>query len=76
MLQGNSDWMIGTADQEIQIELLNGWAAAAHEIESLPDREIDGWLIRRKAAVDQQRFNDARGSRRLPRYTEHDALTR
>jgi Methyltransferase domain len=54
VLQGTSDWMIGTADQGIQIELLNGWAAAAHEIESMPNREIDGWLIRRKAAVDRR----------------------
>jgi hypothetical protein len=54
VLQGTSDWMIGTADQEMQIELLNGWAAAAHEIESMPNREIDGWLIRRKAAVDRR----------------------
>jgi Methyltransferase domain len=53
VLQGTSDWMIGTADQEMQIELLNGWAAAAHEIESMPGGEIDGWLIRRKAAVDR-----------------------
>ena len=53
VLQGTSDWVIGTADQEIQIELLNGWAIAASEIESLPSREIDNWLIRRKTAVDR-----------------------
>jgi hypothetical protein len=53
VVQGPSDWVIGTADQEIQIELLNGWAAAASEIESLPSRKIDDWLTRRKAAVDR-----------------------
>lgn len=53
VLQGASDWVIGAADQEIQIELLNGWAAAAREIQSLPSREIDIWLTRRRAAVDQ-----------------------
>jgi hypothetical protein len=54
VLQGPSDWVIGTADREIQIELLNGWATAASEIESLPSQEIDNWLTRRKAAVDRR----------------------
>ena len=53
IVQGNSDWVIGTADRSIQIELLNGWAGAAREIQSLPGREIDGWLTRRLQAVDQ-----------------------
>jgi hypothetical protein len=53
VLQGPSDWVIGTADREIQIELLNGWATAASEIESLPSQEIDNWLTRRKTAVDR-----------------------
>ena len=54
VLQGTSDWEIGTADQEIQIELLQGWANAAREMKSLPDREIDDWLMRRNAAVDRR----------------------
>jgi hypothetical protein len=54
VLQGYSDWLIGTADQEIQIELLNGWGAAAREMQSLPGREIDDWLVRRRAAVDRR----------------------
>jgi hypothetical protein len=53
VLQGTSDWAIGTADQDIQIELLNGWAAAANEVKSLPAREIDNWLTRRKVAVER-----------------------
>jgi hypothetical protein len=53
IVQGNSDWVIGTADRSIQFELLNGWAGAAREIQSLPGREIDGWLTRRLRAVDQ-----------------------
>ena len=53
VLRGTSDWVIGTGDQEIQIELLNGWAAAATEMQSLPSREIDNWLTRRKATVDR-----------------------
>ena len=54
VLQGTSDWEIGTADQGIQIELLQGWANAAREMKSLPDREIDYWLMRRNAAVDRR----------------------
>jgi hypothetical protein len=53
IVQGNSDWMIGTADRNIQTELLNGWANAASEMRSLPGREIDSWLTRRLHAVDQ-----------------------
>jgi hypothetical protein len=52
VVQGNSDWVIGTADQEIQLELLAGWATAAREIETLPHRDIHKWLARRKNQVD------------------------
>ena len=51
VVQGNSDWVIGAADQEIQLELLAGWATAASEIETLPRRDIDHWLARRKNEV-------------------------
>lgn len=54
VLQGASDWILGTDDQEIQIELLNGWAAAARETQTLPSRELDDWLARRRAAVDRR----------------------
>jgi hypothetical protein len=50
---GTSDWVIGTADQEIQLELLTGWATAASEIEALPHHDIGGWLARRKTAVSK-----------------------
>jgi hypothetical protein len=53
VMQGISDWVIGTPDRDIQIELLKGWAAAATEMQSLPSREIDDWLSRRGEAVDQ-----------------------
>ena len=53
IVQGSSDWMIGATDRDIQIELLNGWAAAASEMQSLSGREIDNWLTRRRQAVDQ-----------------------
>jgi hypothetical protein len=54
VVRGNSDWVIGTADQQIQVELLAGWAAAASEIETLPQRDVEDWLFRRKAAVGER----------------------
>jgi hypothetical protein len=51
VVHGRSDWLIGAADQEIQLELLAGWAAAASAIEALPRRDIDNWLARRKDKV-------------------------
>jgi hypothetical protein len=54
IVQGPSDWVIGTDDQAIQIELLDGWASAAREIGSLPGQAIDDWLLRRKAAVERR----------------------
>lgn len=53
IVQGSSDWVIGTGDTQMQVELLDGWAFAAREIKSLPDREINDWLMRRKAAVER-----------------------
>jgi hypothetical protein len=53
IVQGTSDWVIGTADRKIQVELLNGWAGAAREMQSLTGPKIDGWLTRRLRAVDQ-----------------------
>jgi len=49
VVRGNSDWVIGIADQEMQLELLAGWDTAASE--ALPRRDIDSWLARRKDAV-------------------------
>jgi hypothetical protein len=54
VLQGYSDWVIGTADREIQIELLDGWRFAARQMGSLPALEIDDWLVRRRASVDRR----------------------
>ncbi|WKA30520.1 hypothetical protein [Bradyrhizobium roseum] len=52
VIQGRSDWQIGTADHEMQRALLSGWAQAAREIEALPHRDIDDWLARRNENVD------------------------
>lgn len=52
VVQGDSDWVIGPADREMQRELLSGWARAATEIDALPLRDIDDWLARRKEMVE------------------------
>lgn len=51
VVHGSSDWVIGTADQEIQLELLAGWATAASEVEALPHCDIDTWLASRRDKV-------------------------
>ena len=52
IVHGQSDWTIGTADEEIQHELLDGWVSAASEVKSLPRPDIDNWLARRRSAVE------------------------
>jgi SAM-dependent methyltransferase len=49
--RGVSDWAMGPDDLEIQFEILDGWASAAHEIGALPLADITGWLKRRREAV-------------------------
>jgi hypothetical protein len=51
VVHGSSDWLIGMEDQEIQLELLAGWANAAREVEALPLCDVDNWLTRRKNEV-------------------------
>jgi hypothetical protein len=51
VVHGNSDWLIGIEDPEIQLELLTGWADAAREVEALPHCDIDNWLAKRKDAI-------------------------
>jgi hypothetical protein len=54
VVHGTSDWVIGTADEDIQVELLTGWATAASKIEALPRSSIDHWLVRRKTAISER----------------------
>lgn len=53
VVQGQSDWLIGPADHDMQRALLSGWAQAAREIDALPHRDIDDWLARRNEKVEQ-----------------------
>jgi hypothetical protein len=45
---GLADWEFAPADQDIQKEILSGWANAAREIGGLPPTEISNWLARRR----------------------------
>lgn len=48
---GDSDWIIGPDDRAMQNELLEGWAKAAHDMETISGVEIASWLARRKAVL-------------------------
>jgi methyltransferase family protein len=48
---GRSDWVIGPQDQEMQNEILAGWAYAAREIDALTLQDTAAWLTRRRDIV-------------------------
>lgn len=47
VIDRQSDWKLGPADQKMQLELLAGWALAAGELGSIPGTGIADWLTRR-----------------------------
>lgn len=49
--QGRSDWIIGPHEQDMQSEILSGWASAAREIGELTMADTAGWLMRRHDIV-------------------------
>jgi hypothetical protein len=51
VVQGRSDWIFGSQDREIQLEVLSGWAHAAREIGEVPLNDIIEWLTRRRDHV-------------------------
>jgi len=51
IVQGPSDWVFGTADREIQLEVLAGWAYAAQELRDVATDRVAAWLARRRAHV-------------------------
>lgn len=55
MVEGASDWVIGTEDREMQSALLTQWAQTAQDISKqtggIDTREIAGWFARRRANV-------------------------
>jgi len=48
---GESDWLFGPRDREIQLQVLAGWAAAAVELAELPTPAVAAWLARRQDLV-------------------------
>lgn len=48
---GRADWEFTTRDQEMQLQLLNGWAAAARTMGIVPRWRLQGWLARRRDLI-------------------------
>jgi hypothetical protein len=48
IVQGSSDWIFNTADREIQLEVLTGWAYAAQELGDVATERVAAWLARRR----------------------------
>lgn len=55
VIQGQSDWVFGTNDRDIQLETLSGWANAAQELWDMPIEGSAGWLPRRREHVTSGR---------------------
>jgi SAM-dependent methyltransferase len=54
VVEGRSDWWVGAGDRELQMELLDGWAAAARAIGIAP-ATLDEWLGERRDHVNAGR---------------------
>jgi hypothetical protein len=54
VMHGNSDWVIGTADQECRSSCFAGWPATCVKPKRYPAPKIDNWLVGRKAAVSKR----------------------
>lgn len=51
VVHGRSDWRLSPRDQEIQRDMLAGWAGAAREIGAVSLAEAAGWVTRRRDLV-------------------------
>jgi hypothetical protein len=51
VVHGTSDWVMGPDDLDIQTEVLDGWASAAHEVDAMSPADTTAWLTRRRGAV-------------------------
>jgi len=51
VVHGTSDWVMGRDDFDIQAEVLDGWASAAHELGALSFADTTAWLTRRRGVV-------------------------
>lgn len=48
-----SDWTLGPEAKDLQRQLIEGWAAAARDIDGSPSSTIERWRARRLAHVDR-----------------------
>jgi len=55
VVHGKSDWVMGSDDRDIQMELLASWASAAREVGGLSPSDAVAWLTRRRDAVNAGR---------------------
>ena len=55
VVPGSSDWFFRPDDRDVQLEVLDGWAAAAAELDDLPPASIAAWLARRRELVSAGR---------------------
>jgi len=51
VIHGTSDWVIGSNDRDIQMEIFSGWASAVRELGDLSLADTVGWLTRRRDTV-------------------------
>ena len=51
VVHGESDWVMGPDDRDMQTEILAGWAAAARDLGTSSAPNATDWLARRRAAV-------------------------
>ena len=73
---GRSDWVIGPQDQDIQNEILAGWAHAAREIDALTLADTAAWLTRRRDIRCGRTLNNPRRSCRRLCNADRHALSR
>jgi len=51
VVHGSSDWVLGPSDQEMQGEVLAGWAGAARELGDVALPDLMAWITRRRELI-------------------------
>jgi len=54
-IEGESDWVLGDEEKDLQRELLKGWTRAAVETERVAPEDADAWLARRLEWIEEGR---------------------
>lgn len=55
VVKGQSDWIFGVADRDIQNEVVAGWVAAAREMAEMPVTALANWMTRRGDIIEAGR---------------------